>query len=75
MEGVTSKDARRKALHTPEYYGKVLFLTRDGGRYCIVTEEGGVGDPLAVCRVMGAAHGDDVHFSQFFVLVPVTSAT
>lgn len=40
------KDARRKALHTPEYYGKVLFLTRDGGRYCIVTEEGGVGDPL-----------------------------
>ncbi|WP_163575333.1 DEAD/DEAH box helicase [Halomonas faecis] len=40
------KDASRKARHTPEHYGKVLFLTRDGGRYCIVTEEGSVGEPL-----------------------------
>lgn len=40
------KDARRKAKHVPEHYGRVLFLTRDGERLFIVTDEGGVGEPL-----------------------------
>lgn len=40
------KDAQRKARHTPSYYGKVLFLTRDGGKYRIVTEEGTVGKEI-----------------------------
>jgi len=40
------KDASRKAKHVPSAYGKVLFLTQDGGRYCIVTDSGAVGDPL-----------------------------
>lgn len=40
------KDALRKAKHTPDFYGKVLFLTKDGGRFCVVNEAGGVGDPL-----------------------------
>lgn len=40
------KDARRKSKHVPEHYGKVLFLTRDGGRFFIVTDEGGIGAPL-----------------------------
>lgn len=40
------KDALRKAKHTPDFYGKVLFLTKDRGRFCVVNENGGVGDPL-----------------------------
>ncbi len=40
------KDARRKAKHIPEDYGKVLFLTKDGERFFIVTDDGGIGDPL-----------------------------
>lgn len=40
------KDARRKSKHVPEHYGKVLFLTKDGGRFFIVTDEGGIGAPL-----------------------------
>ncbi|MBF6615532.1 MAG: DEAD/DEAH box helicase family protein [Candidimonas sp.] len=40
------KDARRKAKHVPDHYGKVLFLTNDGGRFFIVTDEGGIGEPL-----------------------------
>ncbi|EPM85849.1 type III restriction enzyme, res subunit [Pseudomonas syringae pv. actinidiae ICMP 19104] len=30
----------------PEHYGKVLFLTKDGDRFFVVTDEGGVGEPL-----------------------------
>ncbi|KXS55605.1 MAG: type III restriction enzyme, res subunit [Marinobacter sp. T13-3] len=37
------KDARRKALHIPEHYGKVLFLTRDNGKLYVVTDNGGIG--------------------------------
>lgn len=37
------KDARRKAKHIPEHYGKVLFLTRDNGRLYVVTDDGGLG--------------------------------
>lgn len=40
------KDAARKSKHVPEYYGKVLFLTQDGGRFCVVTDEGAVGKPI-----------------------------
>lgn len=40
------KDAKRKSKHTPDHYGKVLFLTRDAGQYCVVTPAGTVGDPL-----------------------------
>lgn len=40
------KDARRKSKHVPEHYGKVLFLTKDGERFFIVTDDGGMGDPL-----------------------------
>ncbi|KPB78950.1 Type III restriction enzyme [Pseudomonas syringae pv. maculicola] len=40
------KDARRKSKHVPEHYGKVLFLTKDGDRFFVVTDEGGVGEPL-----------------------------
>lgn len=40
------KDARRKSKHVPEHYGKVLFLTKDGGRFFIVTDDGGIGAPL-----------------------------
>lgn len=40
------KDARRKAKHVPEQYGRVLFLTKDGDRFFIVTREGGIGEPL-----------------------------
>lgn len=40
------KDARRKSKHVPEHYGKVLFLTKDGERFFIVTDDGGIGAPL-----------------------------
>ena len=40
------KDALRKSKHTPDFYGKVLFLTKDGERLCIVDENGGIGAPL-----------------------------
>lgn len=37
------KDAARKSKHTPEYYGKVLFLTKDQQRYRIVNGDGTLG--------------------------------
>lgn len=40
------KDARRKSKHTPEHYGKVLFLTKDGGQFFMVTEDGAIGEQL-----------------------------
>jgi hypothetical protein len=40
------KDARRKSRHTPAFYGKVLFLTQDGGRLYVVTDEGGIGSEV-----------------------------
>ena len=40
------KDARRKARHIPDYYGKVLFLTRDNGKLFVVTDDGGLGSPV-----------------------------
>lgn len=40
------KDARRKSKHVPEHYGKVLFITKDGERFFIVTDDGGMGEPL-----------------------------
>ena len=41
-----TKDARRKALHHSKYYGKVLFLTKDGNQFKIVNDNGSVGDAV-----------------------------
>ena len=38
------KDAARKAKHTPTFYGKVLFLTQDGGTMKWVNDDGTLGD-------------------------------
>jgi len=40
------KDARRKSRHAPEQYGQVLFLTMDGGKLHVVTQDGGIGEVL-----------------------------
>lgn len=40
------KDALRKSKHVPDFYGKVLFLTKDGGTYRMVCEQRGLGDPV-----------------------------
>lgn len=40
------KDARRKARHVPDFYGKVLFLTRDRDRFRIVDDNGGIGEQV-----------------------------
>ena len=39
-----TKDAARKAIHQSSFYGKVLFLTKDGSRFKIVSDDGSVGD-------------------------------
>lgn len=40
------KDAARKARHVPDFYGQVLFLTRDGSRLCWVREDGMLGNAV-----------------------------
>lgn len=40
------KDALRKSKHVPDFYGRVLFLTKDGSQYRMVSEEKGLGDPV-----------------------------
>ena len=35
-----------KAQHVSHFYGKVLFLTKDQGRYKIVNDDGSVGDTV-----------------------------
>jgi len=40
------KDAKRKAMHVPEAYGPVLFLTQDGDRYYIINTDGGMGEEV-----------------------------
>lgn len=42
------KDAARKARHVPDFYGQVLFLTRDGSRLCWVREDGTLGDTVSL---------------------------
>lgn len=37
------KDAVRKMKRVPKYYGKVVFITKDGERYRIVTDNGQLG--------------------------------
>jgi hypothetical protein len=39
----STKDASRKAQHTPRIYGKVLFVTRDDSRLRIVNDDGSLG--------------------------------
>ena len=41
-----TKDAARKAQHSPESYGKVLFLTPDGDRMRWVNDDGSLGAVL-----------------------------
>lgn len=40
------KDAVRKARHTPPSYGKVMFLTQDGGHYHIINSDGSLGEEV-----------------------------
>ncbi len=40
------KDAARKAKHVPNYYGKVLFLTKDQKRFRWVKEDGSLGNEV-----------------------------
>lgn len=40
------KDAARKAKHVPNYYGKVLFLTKDQKRLRWVKEDGSLGNEV-----------------------------
>lgn len=40
------KDAARKARHAPDFYGRVLFLTRDQSHLCWVREDGTLGNAL-----------------------------
>ena len=39
-----TKDASRKAQHVSNFYGKVLFLTKDAARVRIVNDDGSLGD-------------------------------
>ena len=39
-----TKDAARKARHTPQRYGSVLFITQDGQRIKIINHDGSLGD-------------------------------
>jgi hypothetical protein len=41
-----TKDAARKAQHSPKSYGKVLFLTPDGNRMRWVNDDGSLGAVL-----------------------------
>lgn len=40
------KDAARKSKHFPEYYGKILFLTKDGDKLRTVNDNGSLGDEV-----------------------------
>jgi len=51
----STKDAARKSRREPKHYGKVMFITKDGGRYCLVKDDGSLGpavnfDDLAALR-------------------------
>lgn len=51
------KDATRKARHTPPHYGKVMFLTQDGGRYHIVNHDGSIGEEVDFSDLAGMREG------------------
>jgi superfamily II DNA or RNA helicase len=38
-----TKDAARKARHTPKHYGSVLFITQDGQRIKVINPDGSLG--------------------------------
>ena len=48
-----TKDAARKARHTPESYGKVLFLTPDGTRLRWVNDDGSLGEMVNLADMGG----------------------
>lgn len=57
-----TKDASRKALRVPKVYGKVLFLTRNEDKFCIVNDDGSRGevvdfDDLSPVRAWTHSHG------------------
>jgi hypothetical protein len=37
------KDAARKSKHVPDFYGQVLFLTKDQSRLRVVNKDGSLG--------------------------------
>lgn len=39
-----TKDAAKKLKHTPSYYGKVMFLTKDGDKIRIIKDDGALGE-------------------------------
>jgi len=51
----STKDAARKAKHFPAVFGKVLFLTPDGGRLRWVNDDGSLGDVVKLSEM------DSVH--------------
>jgi len=48
-----TKDAARKARHTPSSYGKVLFLTPDGTRLRWVNDDGSLGERVNLADMGG----------------------
>lgn len=49
-----TKDAARKAKHTPAFYGKVLFLTQDGSTLKWINNDGTLGDVVDLDQNMPA---------------------
>jgi hypothetical protein len=41
-----TKDAARKARHTPQFYGSVLFITQDQRRIKIINRDGSLGQTI-----------------------------
>ncbi|CAB3681245.1 hypothetical protein R8871_02521 [Paraburkholderia graminis C4D1M] len=51
-----TKDAARKSQHSPDFYGKVLFLTPDGDRMRWVNDDGSLGEVLDFDDMQSALH-------------------
>ena len=62
-----TKDAARKAQHSPATYGKVLFLTPDGNRLRWVEDDGRLGDAVDLGDMNGV-------LQRFAVTRPVASS-
>ena len=46
-----TKDAARKARHSPPAYGKVLFITKDHGLWCWIMDNGSPGDAVKLSEM------------------------
>ena len=62
-----TKDAARKARHTPDGYGKVLFLTPDGSRLRWVNDDGSLGEVVNLNDMAGV-------LARFAATRPVATA-